>query len=80
MEARLIYVLIIFIITSSKKKIKHILSKFSDDSKLQGAADIWAGLLLRDHGRSEKWANGNLIKFNIVGYKILYPRGDSPVL
>lgn len=60
--------------------MKHILSKLSDNSKLQGAAGLWAGLLLRDHSRSEKWADGNLIKFNIVGYKIIYPRGDSPVL
>lgn len=29
--------------------------------------------------RLEKGADGNLIKFNISGYKIIHPRGNNPV-
>ena len=33
----------------------------------------------RDLSRSEKWAGGNLIKFNMGGYNIMPPGGDRLV-
>lgn len=33
----------------------------------------------RNYSRLEKWTDGNLTMFSIGGYKIIHPRGDSPV-
>ena len=47
-------------------KAECTLSRFLDDTKLGGVADMpeSCAAIQRDHDRLEKWADGNLTKFN----------------
>ncbi|KAK4829139.1 hypothetical protein QYF61_002354 [Mycteria americana] len=56
------------------------LSKFADDTKLGGVADAPEGCaaIQRDLNRLEKWADGNLMKFNKENWKVLHLGRKNP--
>ncbi|KAK4830533.1 hypothetical protein QYF61_011671 [Mycteria americana] len=59
---------------------ERILSKFADDTKLGGVADTPEGCaaIQRDLNRLEKWADGNLMKFNKEKSKALHLGRNNP--
>ncbi|GAB0175534.1 mitochondrial enolase superfamily member 1 [Grus japonensis] len=56
------------------------LSKFANDTKLEGVADTPEGCaaIQRALNRLEKWADGNLMEFNKEKCKVLHLGRDSP--
>ena len=60
--------------------IKCILSKFADDTKLGGAADMSDGrvTIQRDQDRLDRWAYVNLMKYDKAKCKILHLSQDNP--
>jgi len=57
------------------------LSKFADDTKLEGVADMpeSRAVIQRDLNRLEKWPNRNLMKFNKEKSKVLHLGRNSPL-
>ncbi|KAK4830517.1 hypothetical protein QYF61_011459 [Mycteria americana] len=59
---------------------EYTLRKFADDTKLGGEADMPGGCaaIQRDLNRLEKWADGNLMKFNKEKFKVLQLERNKP--
>ncbi|GAB0178811.1 mitochondrial enolase superfamily member 1 [Grus japonensis] len=60
--------------------VQHALSKFADDTKLGGMADMpeSCDAIQRNHNKLEKWANRHLPKFNKWKYKVLHLGRNNP--
>ncbi|PKU46652.1 rna-directed dna polymerase from mobile element jockey-like [Limosa lapponica baueri] len=59
---------------------QHTLSKFADDTKPGGVAEMPEGhaAIQRDHIRLEKWSDRNILKFNKGKCKALHLERNSP--
>ena len=67
-------------VSNMDSRIKRILSKFADHTKLCGAVDTLEGrdTIQRDLNRLERWACVNLLKFNKAKWKVLHLRQGNP--